>query len=157
MLLKPDTFRRLCQARDRLVGVDEDTVTVEQVARDAGISPFHFTRQFEMVFGQTPHQFRTSARLDRARLLLAAGRYSVTEVCMELGFSSLGSFSQLFSRRIGESPSAYQRRVRMTVAAPQARLGGVPPMLVPGCFSLMAQLPSTAFRSFREATPAAAD
>jgi AraC-like DNA-binding protein len=150
LLLRHEAFRRLCQARDRLVEVHDATVTVEQIAREAGISPFHFIRQFEALFGETPHQFRIQARLDRARLLLASGRHSVTDVCMEVGFSSLGSFSYLFSRRLGESPSAYQRRVRVTLAAPHSRLGEMPAMLVPGCLTLMGRLPPSAFRSFRE-------
>lgn len=150
MLLRHESFRRLCQARDQLVEVHDSTLTIEQVAREAGISPFHFIRQFESLFGETPHQFRIRARLDRARMLLAAGQLSVTDVCMEVGFSSLGSFSHLFATRLGESPRAFQRRVRRSVAHP----GVVPPALIPGCFSLMALLPVSAFRSFREA-PAA--
>jgi AraC-like DNA-binding protein len=150
LLLRHEAFRRLCEARDRLVEVHDATVTIEQIAREAGISSFHFIRQFEALFGETPHQFRIQARLDRARLLLAAGRHSVTDVCMEVGFSSLGSFSHLFSRRLGESPSAFQRRIRVTVAAPRSRLGELPAMLVPGCLTLMGYLPPSAFRSFRE-------
>jgi len=75
----------------------------------------------------------------------------VTDVCMEVGFSSLGSFSSLFARRLGEAPSAYQRRVRTSVQVP----GGLPAVLAPGCLSLMSRLPASAFtprRSFREAS-----
>ena len=64
-----------------------------KVAREAAISPFHFIRQFEAVFGVTPHQYRIGRRIERAKHLLAAGQHSVTDVCMEVGFSSLGSFS----------------------------------------------------------------
>jgi len=108
MLVDAGTLRRLCRARDVL---REDTaITVRDVARDAGISPFHFIRQFEAMFGATPHQFRTQARLERARELLLAGQ-SVTEVCFAIGFSSLGGFSDLFSRTVGTAPSAYRRRL----------------------------------------------
>ena len=110
MLLRHDVFRRLCRARDMLEDVPEDPVSIEDVAREVGISPFHFIRQFEAVFGLTPHQFRIQSRLDRAKHLLAMGGHSVTDVCMEVGFSSLGSFSDLFTRRVGATPSAYQRR-----------------------------------------------
>ena len=127
-----------------LVDVPEHPVSIEEVAREVGISPFHFIRQFEAVFGLTPHQFRIQSRLDRARRLLAIGQHSVTDVCMEVGFSSLGSFSDLFTRRIGASPSAYQRRVRAMVQVP----GTVPPALVPGCLSLMTCLPPSAFSQF---------
>lgn len=115
------------------------------------ISPFHFIRQFEAVFGVTPHQFRIQRRLDLARQLLAAGNHSVTDVCMEVGFSSLGSFSALFARRVGEPPSAYRRRVRSLVQVP----GAVPVDLTPGCLTLMSRLPASAFsrpvRSVRDA------
>jgi AraC-like DNA-binding protein len=111
MLLQREAFRRLCQARDLLAGDEEPAPSVEEVARRVAISPFHFMRQFEAVFGETPHQFRIGRRLERAKQLLARGQHSVTEVCMEVGFSSLGSFSELFTRRVGESPSRYRRRL----------------------------------------------
>jgi AraC-like DNA-binding protein len=144
MLLRHDVFRRLCQARDLLDEVHEQPLSIESVARTVGISPFHFIRQFEAVFGLTPHQFRIQSRLDRARRLLAAGQHSVTDVCMEVGFSSLGSFSDLFTRRVGTPPSTYQRRLRAMVQVP----GSLPHVLTPGCLSLMACLPPSAFSQF---------
>ena len=98
------------------------------------MSPFHFIRQFESLFGETPHQFRIQARLERAKSLLALSDYSVTDVCMEVGFSSLGSFSSLFVRRFGVPPSLYRRSVRSLVAVP----GQWPRELAPGCLCLMA-------------------
>ena len=149
MLLRNDGFRRLCRARDLLSEVhDETSLSIADVARQVAISPFHFIRQFEALFGSTPHQFRIQSRLDRARLLLASGQHSVTEVCLEIGFSSLGSFSDLFRRRVGETPSGYQRRMRVMTQVP----GQLPQQLIPGCFSLMARLPPGTFRSFREAS-----
>ena len=112
------------------------------------MSPFHFIRRFEALFGVTPHQFRIQSRLDEAKLLLAKGQHSVTEVCMEVGFSSLGSFSDLFTRRTGTAPSVYQRRARVVVQVP----GILPAELFPGCLSLMARLPASAFRNFGEAS-----
>jgi AraC-like DNA-binding protein len=143
MLVARAAFQRLCRARDALVAASDGRgPTVQAVARGVRISPFHFIRQFEALFGSTPHQFRIRARLAAAKELLAAG-LSVTDVCMHVGFSSLGTFSDLFSRRVGETPSGYQRRLR---AAP-ARF--------PGCFGLMGLLPTDAFcaqRNFREAS-----
>ena len=131
MLLRHEGFRRLCQARDRLCDVSGPPLSIADLAREVQISPFHFIRQFEAVFGVTPHQYRIDARLEAAKRLLAAGQHSVTDVCMEVGFSSLGSFSALFTRRIGEAPSAFQRRVRSSGD------------LSPGCLSLMGRLPSS--------------
>jgi AraC-like DNA-binding protein len=128
MLLRHDGFRRLCRARELLAELDGPQPTIEALAREVHISPYHFIRQFEALFGVTPHQYRIQVRLDRARQLLAAERRSVTAVCMEVGFSSLGSFSTLFSRRFGETPSAYRRRVKAAD-------------LVPGCLTLMAKVP----------------
>ena len=122
---------------------------MKYIAREVAISPYHFIRQFEAVFGMTPHQFRIQSRLNRAKLLLAMGEHSVTEVCIEVGFSSLGSFSDLFTRRFGSSPSAYRRRARAMVQVP----GNFPQELFPGCLSLMGALPVSAFRNFQEARP----
>ena len=131
--LSHTTFARLCRARDRLREVHDSPLTIDAVAREAAMSPFQFIRQFHALFGETPHQFRIQARLDRARLLLATGDHSVTRVCMDVGFSSLGSFSDLFARRVGMPPSAYRRRARTMVAVP----GAVPKALFPGCLALM--------------------
>src|ERR1700716_2108935 len=106
MLLGHDTFQRLCRARELLQEVPEQTLSIKEIARQVRISPFHFIRQFEALFGLTPHQFRIQSRLDHAKRLLAMGHHSVTEVCMEVGMSSLGSFSDLFTRRTGATPSA---------------------------------------------------
>jgi AraC-like DNA-binding protein len=140
-------FRRLCRAREMLCATDERTPSIREVARASGISPYHFIRQFDAVFGVTPHQLRIRSRLDRAKQLLALGERSVTQVCFDVGFESLGSFSDLFTRRTGETPSAYRRRVRVQVAVP----GTLPQDAFPGCLSLMRFLPAHAFRNSREA------
>jgi AraC-like DNA-binding protein len=120
-----------------LLEVGESPLSIKDLAREVHVSPFHLIRQFEAVFGETPHQFRQSSRLELARRLLAAGQHSVTDVCMEVGFSSLGSFSVLFTRRVGETPSAYRRRMRPMVVVP----GTMPHVLIPGCLTLMGRLP----------------
>jgi AraC-like DNA-binding protein len=149
MIVAGDAFRRLCRARDLLRDRIDEPLTVAELARGVRISPFHLIRQFEAVFGLTPHQYRTRVRLHAAKRLLASGGYSVTDVCMEVGFSSLGSFSALFSRHVGESPDAYRRRVRMLVQS-----AALPLVHTPGCLALMTMLPTAAFalrRNFREA------
>jgi AraC-like DNA-binding protein len=152
MLVTQNTFRRLCRARDLLADVQDEPLSVQSIAREIQISPFHFIRQFQSLFGQTPHQFRIRTRLDRAKVLLASGHHSVTEVCMEIGFSSLGTFSYLFTRRFGLSPSAYQRSARVLVQVAGAPPGALPHKLFPGCLSLMGSLPPDAFRNFEEAS-----
>ena len=105
----------MCSARDRLREVSEQPVRVRDVARAEGASQFHFIRQFVALFGATPRQFQMQARIDRAKELLATTDLPVTEICMEVGFSSLGSFSALFARRVGVPPSAYRRRTHAPI------------------------------------------
>jgi AraC-like DNA-binding protein len=111
-LLHDDTFRRLCRARDLLAAEYQSQVLLNRAAREACLSPFHFHRLFRAAFGETPHDFLTRIRMDRARRLLAAGEMRVTDVCMEVGYSSLGSFSSKFQAMVGSAPSEYQRRFR---------------------------------------------
>jgi AraC-like DNA-binding protein len=113
----------------------ERPLSIRDVARMASMSPFQFIRQFEAMFGVTPHQFRIDAKLDCAKRLLALSDYSVTDVCLEVGFSSLGSFSDLFARRVGAPPSVYRRHVRSSVQVPAEWVR----RFTPGCLSLMAE------------------
>jgi AraC-like DNA-binding protein len=151
MLLTRDSFRRLCRARDLLADDCDRSLSIQSIANQVEISTFHFIRQFNALFGQTPHQFRVQYRLSRAKVLLACGNHSVTDVCMEIGFSSLGTFSYLFARRFGVSPSQYQRRARLLVQVPGTPRGLLPHSLFPGCLCLLGSLPADAFRNFREA------
>ena len=141
MLLRHESFRRLCLARDLLADTPEHPLSIDAIAHAAQVSPFHFIRQFEAVFGSTPHQYRMQRRLERARRLLAAGDQSVTDICLEVGFSSLGSFSDLFKRRVGETPTEYRRRMQVVIP-----VAGDPLHAMPGCLSLMWHLPSTTSR-----------
>lgn len=142
MIVDGPTFRRLVHARALLVSAAHDGLSVRQVAARVGLSPFHFIRMFGALFGDTPHQVRTRARLERAKQLLAAGA-TVTEACVELGFTSVGSFSGLFRRRIGAPPSVYRRAIAVPRRAP----------LVPGCLGLMSEVPAGAWSNSREAPP----
>lgn len=117
------------RARDLACADFDRELRVVDLAKEAGLSRAHFLRSFAEAFGVTPRQFLIDLRLGEARRLLAKGA-SVTETCMAVGFSSLGSFSQSFAARIGESPRAWQKRVRTVV--PSVELW--PQVWVPGCF-----------------------
>jgi AraC-like DNA-binding protein len=132
-MLDRNLLGRLCAARDLLRAETDRLVSVREVAREAGMSPFHFIRIFKAVFGATPYQYQLRGRLERAKVLLATSDAAVTDICLEVGFSSLGSFSASFHRRVGVPPSAYRKRVRPLVRVP----GDLPQSLIPGCFSLM--------------------
>jgi transcriptional regulator GlxA family with amidase domain len=121
---------RLCRARAALQDVDAD-VSVTGLARASRLSRSQFIARYRAAFGDTPHQTRVGARLERAKWLLATSELTVTDVCMAVGFSSLGSFSRLFRLRCGESPRAFKRRLA-TFDEP-ARLA----QLAPHCLPLM--------------------
>ena len=126
----------LCRARDRLCEEDlihERAVPIAALAEEAGLSTGLFIREFARLFGETPHQRRIRARVERAKRLLARGD-RVTDVCFEVGCSSVGSFSTLFHRRVGVTPSAYRAQARCLVQV----FGGLIRPLSPGCFELMA-------------------
>jgi len=95
---------------------------------------FSFHSVVQGHLGETPHQYRSRQQIKKAKHLLILTDLSITDVCMAVGFSSLGSFSALFSRRVGMSPSEFQRRYQPT-SLPARQL---PTSLIPGCLSLMA-------------------
>lgn len=132
-MLHKDVLIRLCQARDLLREIDEANFSIRSVAREVGMSPYHFIRLFKAVFGETPKQCQLQARLEKAKYLLMLTNFSVTDVCMEAGFSSLGTFTYVFTRRVGVPPTIYRQNVRLMTTHP----GEIPAQLIPGCFSLM--------------------
>ncbi len=89
----------------------EERLTLPQIAGVAFLSTHHFLRLFKQAFGRTPHQFLTHRRIERAKQLLRRTEKPVTEICRDIGFESLGSFSHLFRRETGVSPTAYRRHI----------------------------------------------
>jgi AraC-like DNA-binding protein len=110
------TFRRLCRARDFLADSISDPVTLDRAAREACLSPFHFQRLFARVFQETPKEFVTRRRMETAERLLAADSLPVTDVCLHVGYTSLGTFSTRFAARTGQSPVNFRREARRWVA-----------------------------------------
>ena len=96
---------------------------VPAMARTALMSPGHFSRQFRAAYGETPYTYLMTRRIERAKTLLRGGEMSVTDVCMAVGCTSLGSFSARFTELVGETPSAYRSRDHRALAA------------VPACFA----------------------
>ena len=89
---------------------------VEALARDAYMSAGHFSRQFKLAYGEAPYGYLMTRRIERAMALLRRGDLSVTEVCFEVGCSSLGTFSSRFTELVGMTPSAYRREAAGEVA-----------------------------------------
>src|SRR5215471_8208125 len=138
-MIHPDLLNRLCHARDLLRDWGEEPLSISAVARASSLTRFHFIRIFKALFGETPHQYRLRAQVEKAKHLLILSDSSITDICMAVGFSSHGSFSALFRRRVGMSPSEFQRRYRpASRCEPQ-----LPASLVPGCLSLMGRILET--------------
>jgi AraC-like DNA-binding protein len=101
--------RRLLRARDAM---DRDfalPLDIAKLAGTANVSQAHFIREFKATFGETPHRYLQRRRVERAMYLLRTTERSVTDVCMEVGFSSLGSFSRQFTEIVGESPTSCRK------------------------------------------------
>jgi AraC-like DNA-binding protein len=112
-----DRNRRMLRARDTIDRSFAAPLDVAALARFAHVSPAHFARQFRAVFGETPHRYLQRRRIERAMELLRDTDRPVTEVCLDVGFASLGTFSRTFSTVVGESPSAYREQALAARAA----------------------------------------
>jgi AraC-like DNA-binding protein len=122
-----DMNRRLLRARDAMDRAYAEPLNVRTVATIAHVSPAHFSRCFRATFGETPHRYLQRRRVERSMFLLRETDRTVTEICFDVGFTSLGTFSRTFHRIVGESPSAYRR--------------GHGPIIVPNCVQLSAMRP----------------
>lgn len=121
-----DLLPHLRRARDHIDRHYEKPLDLDQLARIATVSKFHFVRSFEAAYGETPIRYLTRRRIERAQDLLRAANLTVTEICTLVGFASLGSFSSRFTQLVGENPTAYRDR--------WAARGGPH---VPGCYLFM--------------------
>jgi AraC-like DNA-binding protein len=125
-----DLNRRLLRARDAMDRAYAEPLDVRAVAAVAHISEAHFSRCFRAVFGETPHRYLQRRRVERSMFLLRETDRSVTEVCFDVGFTSLGTFSRTFRRIVGETPSGYR--------------SGHGPVVAPHCVQLAAMRPREA-------------
>jgi AraC-like DNA-binding protein len=100
---------RLRRVRDRMDREYAQPLDVEALARDAHLSAGHLSRQFRLAYGESPYSYLMTRRVERAMALLRRGDLSVTEVCFEVGCSSLGTFSTRFTELVGVPPSVYRR------------------------------------------------
>ena len=102
------TARHLVRARDLVDARFAEPLTVADLARSAGLSPAHFSREFRRAFGESPHVYLLTRRLERAAAMLRTTDHSVADICSEVGLSSVGSFTTTFKRVYGSSPAAYR-------------------------------------------------
>jgi AraC-like DNA-binding protein len=108
--MTPEDLAHLRRSRDLMDREYARPLDVPAMARAALMSPAHFSRQFRAAYGETPYGYLMTRRIERAKALLRRGDRSVTDVCLEVGCTSLGSFSARFTEIVGESPSAYRAR-----------------------------------------------
>ena len=132
-----ESNRRMLRARDAMDREYAQPLNVASLAQMTHTSEAHFIRTFKTAFGETPHRYLQRRRVERAMFLLRSSDRDVTDVCMDVGFSSLGTFSRTFTEIVGEPPSDFRQRK----AAPP----------VPNCFAMAWTRPS----SFGEARRAA--
>ena len=124
-----ETLQRLGRARDFIDHCYDHPLSLDQISEKACFSRYHFLRLFRQAFNQTPHQYLIHRRIEKAKELLSEDDLRVTDVCFEVGFQSLGSFSTLFHRCVGHAPARYRERA-------QAK------RQIPGCFLVMHKLES---------------
>ena len=118
--MTPDALADLAhlrRARDLMDREYARPLDVPAIARAALMSPAHFSRQFRATYGETPYAYLMTRRIERAKLLLRRGDLSVTEVCLEVGCTSVGSFSARFTELVGETPTAYRARDHSALAS----------------------------------------
>jgi AraC-like DNA-binding protein len=128
-----DSNRRLLRARDAMDRTYALPLDVPALAQIACVSEAHFIRTFCATFGETPHRYLQRRRVERSMFLLRETDRSVTDICLDVGFNSLGTFSRTFRNIVGESPTAYRKRADVKA--------------VPTCFAMAWTRPS----SFRDA------
>ena len=123
-------YRRIVQAKLFIDANYADEIDLDNISDEAYFSKFHFIRLFRTIYGKTPHQYLTSVRIEKAIQLLRSGK-TVSEVCSLVGFNSLTSFSGLFKRIAGMSPSTYltqQQQMKIQITK-------TPLAFVPGCYA----------------------
>src|SRR3954467_9758679 len=121
--------RRLLRARDAMDRSYAEELDITRLAAIAHVSEAHFIRTFRDTFGETPHRYLQRRRVERAMFLLRQTDQSVTEICFDVGFASLGSFSRTFAAIVGETPTSYRGRVDVQA--------------VPNCFAMAWTRPSS--------------
>ncbi len=127
----PDVYERLCRARRFMDLCYDLPLNLDQISSHACFSRYHFLRLFRRAFNKTPHQYLVERRIEKAKELLSSKDLRVTDVCFEVGFQSLGSFSSLFRKNVGHTPITYREKSRRSQAAKQK---------IPGCFLVMYKL-----------------
>jgi len=125
-------YRRIVKAKLFIDSNYADAIDLNHIADEAFFSKFHFIRLFKKTYGKTPHQYLTWVRIEKSKLLLK-DEITVSEVCYSVGFDSISSFTGLFKRVVGQTPSAYQQ----SCIIKQLEIKNEPLKHIPNCFAEM--------------------
>jgi len=130
MSIAPDVYKKIVSAKLYIDDNFNESIDLDRLSREACLSRFHFHRLFTRIYRLTPHQYLTRKRIEQARKCLAGYELTITEICNEVGFESIGSFSTLFKKEIGHAPTHYRvqahERQQQTLEQPRS--------FIPHCF-----------------------
>lgn len=130
MPIAADVYKKIVDAKLFIDAHFDTPIDLDAIAGEACLSRYHFHRLFRRIYQRTPHQYLTRKRIDQARQLLTANDCTVNEVCVQVGFESLGSFSMLFKKETGIAPAEYRESLKIRRKEAKAQ----PRLVIPYCF-----------------------
>ena len=130
MPIAPDVYKKIVTAKLYIDDSFQERIDLDRLSRQACLSRYHFHRLFRQIYRVTPHQYLTRKRIEEAQKSLAANELTITEICNDVGFESIGSFSTLFKKEIGQAPASYRSQARQK----QEQTRTHPASFIPHCF-----------------------
>lgn len=123
--------KRLSAGRDYIADNYHAPLSLSEIAKHSYMSPYHFLRVFKHTYGETPNEFLIRLRVEQAKKMLITENFSVSEICEQVGYTSLGSFSSLFLKHVGAAPTLYRRKLWAMSAEPYR----FPSQAIPACYA----------------------
>jgi AraC-like DNA-binding protein len=130
MPIAPDVYKKIVGAKVYIDQNFQEPINLNRLARESCLSRYHFHRLFTRIYQKTPHQYLTGKRIEQARQWLVAKDWTIVEICTGIGFESIGSFSTLFKKEIGQAPRRYRHLVRQK----KQQALDQPRQFIPHCF-----------------------
>jgi AraC-like DNA-binding protein len=130
-MIKHFQYRKICLGRDFLTERYSGSFNLTEAAKYSCMSQYHFSRVFTKTFGESPYEYIVRLRIEKAKNMLITENFSVSEICEEIGYSSIGSFSFLFRKKVGMSPTQYRRRLWSLSSEPLS----FPMQSIPLCYA----------------------
>lgn len=126
-----DKIKRLSMSREFIAENYQTSLCLTDIAKQSYMSPYHFLRAFKETYGETPNELLIRLRLEEAKKMLITEHVSISEVCEKVGYSSLGSFSSLFTKQVGIAPTLYRRKL-WALSSEAYRF---PSQAIPACYA----------------------